>query len=160
MDPEIGIPAQHREAVAELLNALLADEYLLYTKSRDYHWSVTGPIFRDLHKLFEEQYEELNEVVDEIAERVRALGAWPFGTVAEFLKHARLKERPGRRLEARGIRSRALGGIHPYAAAAPVPRWHRRVSAEASGSPSARAMGPPHSIARPRLGTASRPRLP
>ncbi len=121
MEPEIGIPAQHREAVAELLNALLADEYLLYAKSRDYHWSVTGPIFRDLHKLFEEQYEELNEVVDEIAERVRALGAWPFGTLAEFLKHARLKERPGRRLEARGIRSRALGGIPPLRGRRPGP---------------------------------------
>jgi starvation-inducible DNA-binding protein len=64
-------------------------------KTRNYHWNVVGPQFNDLHKFFEAQYEKLNEIVDEIAERVRALGGISLGTLAEFLKHTRLKEYPG-----------------------------------------------------------------
>jgi len=94
MEPKIDISAERRETIAGLLNVLIADEYVLYTKSRNYHWNVTGPMFRDLHKLFEEQYEGLNDIIDEIAERTRALGAWPLSTLAEFLKHTKLKEHP------------------------------------------------------------------
>jgi starvation-inducible DNA-binding protein len=74
MRAEIGIPGRNREAVVRQLNDLLSDEYVLYTKTRNYHWNVVGPQFNDLHKLFEAQYEALNDIVDEVAERVRTLG--------------------------------------------------------------------------------------
>lgn len=96
MKPSIGLSSEQREGVINTLNALLSDEYILYTKTRNYHWNVVGPQFNDLHKFFETQYNELNLVIDEIAERVRALGGPAFGTVTEFSQHARLKEHPGR----------------------------------------------------------------
>ena len=71
MKIDIAIPEGARQTLVEILNTLLADEYLLYTKTRNYHWNVTGPQFNDLHKFFEAQYEELNEFVDEVAERAR-----------------------------------------------------------------------------------------
>jgi len=96
MKTDIGLTEATRNSVAERLNSMLADEYILYTKTRNYHWNVTGPQFSELHQFFKEQYEALNDVVDEVAERVRTVGGWPYGTVSEFLKHARLKEQPGR----------------------------------------------------------------
>lgn len=95
MKPNLGIPEGHRSAVVQLLNALLADEYLLYTKTRNYHWNVIGPQFHDLHVFFEKQYEELDEIIDDVAERVRTLGGAALGTLAEFQKHGRLGEQPG-----------------------------------------------------------------
>ncbi len=95
MRTDIGISDKNREEVVGILNNLLADEYLLYTKTRNYHWNVTGLHFHDLHKFFEAQYEELDEIVDEVAERARALGGRSMGTLKEFLKAARLKEYPG-----------------------------------------------------------------
>ncbi len=103
MKLNIGVPDAARAGVVEILNTLLADEYLLYTKTRNYHWNVTGPQFNDLHKFFEAQYEALNEVVDEVAERARTLGGRALGTLAEFAKVTRLKERPGEYLDARGM---------------------------------------------------------
>lgn len=50
-----------------ILNALLSDEYLLYTKTRNYHWNVVGPLFHSLHKFSEEQYKTLDEIVDEVS---------------------------------------------------------------------------------------------
>ncbi|MGP8078411.1 MAG: Dps family protein [Thermoplasmata archaeon] len=90
----IGIETVQRGAVVGLLNRLLADEYVLYTETRKCHWNVTGPTFHDLHKFFEAQYEELNTVVDDVAERIRALGGWPAATLAEFTKASRINERP------------------------------------------------------------------
>ncbi|MEX2223091.1 MAG: DNA starvation/stationary phase protection protein [Candidatus Rokuibacteriota bacterium] len=92
----IGISESNRDSVVKLLNAILADEYVLYTKTRNYHWNVVGPQFNDLHKFFEGQYEALNEVVDDVAERARSLGGKAFGTLAEFSQHSRLKEQPGK----------------------------------------------------------------
>ena len=103
MRTDIGISDKNREAVAALLNNLLADEYLLYTKTRNYHWNVTGPHFHDLHKFFEAQYEELDGFVDDTAERVRALGARSARTMKEFLKTSRLKEEPGEMPAAKGM---------------------------------------------------------
>ncbi len=91
----IGIQDSDRKSVVQILNALLADEYVLYTKTRNYHWNVTGPQFNDLHKFFQAQYEELDASVDEIAERARALGEKSVATLAEFVKNTRLKESPG-----------------------------------------------------------------
>jgi starvation-inducible DNA-binding protein len=95
MTPNIDIADNDRKAVVEILNRLLSDEYVLLTKTRNYHWNVTGPQFNDLHTFFESQYDALNEVVDEVAERARQLGGRAFGTLAEFAKAARLTEQPG-----------------------------------------------------------------
>ena len=103
MKPGIGLSDASRNGVLKLLAPLLADEYVLYTKTRNFHWNVIGPQFNDLHKFFEAQYEELNGFVDDIAERMRQLGGKSPGTLAEFSKAARLKERPGQRPNARGM---------------------------------------------------------
>jgi starvation-inducible DNA-binding protein len=95
MKPNIDIPDGDRQTVVEILNRLLSDEYVLLTKTRNYHWNITGPQFNDLHKFFEAQYDELNELVDEIAERARQLGGRAYGTLAEFAKTSRLVEQPG-----------------------------------------------------------------
>ena len=71
MNPNIAMSDSNRQSVVEILNALLADEYVLYTKTRNYHWNVVGPQFNDLHKFFEAQYEDLDGIVDEVAERAR-----------------------------------------------------------------------------------------
>lgn len=73
MQPKIGLSEEQRECVTKILNILLSDEYVLYTKTRNYHWNVTGPQFNDLHKFFESQYGALDEIVDEVAERARSL---------------------------------------------------------------------------------------
>jgi len=101
MRPNLGLSADQREGGVQLLNTLLADEYVLYTKTRNYHWHVVGLQFHDLHKFFEVQYTELEEVVDEVAERARTLGGRALGTLAEFSGHTRLKEEPGQELTAR-----------------------------------------------------------
>ena len=94
--PNIGIPDGNRQGTIALLNTLLADEYMLYTKTRNYHWNVTGLQFNDLHKFFETQYEALDDIVDEVAERARSLGGRAAGTLEEFRKTARLGEDPGK----------------------------------------------------------------
>jgi len=101
MAVNVGLSQKQRQDVVDILSALLADEYLLYTKTRNYRWNVVGPQFNDLHKLFETQYEALDEVIDDVAERARALGGRAVATLAEFTKLARLKEHPGRQLAAR-----------------------------------------------------------
>ncbi|MFT5519515.1 MAG: starvation-inducible DNA-binding protein [Enterobacterales bacterium] len=81
---DIGINKTHRIAVANGLKALLADTYTLYLQTHYFHWNVTGPFFRDLHLLFEEQYTEMALAVDEIAERIRTLGVYAPGTYKAF----------------------------------------------------------------------------
>src|SRR5882724_10702280 len=103
MNPNLGINDKDRAGVVKILNALLADEYVLYTKTRNYHWNVVGPQFNDLHKFFEGQYEELDDFVDEVAERIRQLGAPSPGTLAEFTKTSRLKEHPGEQPAAKAM---------------------------------------------------------
>ena len=95
MKTNIGISDKNRKEVVDVLNSILSDEYLLYTKTRNFHWNVTGPDFSELHKFFESQYEELDDIVDDTAERVRSVGGRALGTVAEFLKNSVLKEAPG-----------------------------------------------------------------
>src|SRR5687768_12138275 len=101
MKTNIGLSEEQCGGVAKILNTLLSDEYLLYTKTRNYHWNVLGPQFNDLHKFFEEQYTELTQIVDDTAERARALGAWALGTLTEFSQQARLSEHPGQYPRAR-----------------------------------------------------------
>lgn len=93
--PDLGLKDSSRDGIVSVLTTALADEMVLYTRLRNYHWNVTGPHFRSLHELFEEQYDEIAEEIDEIAERIRTYGAAAIGTMAEFKDHARLEERPG-----------------------------------------------------------------
>jgi starvation-inducible DNA-binding protein len=95
MEPKIGLSDDQRKGVLRMLANLLADEYVLYTKTRNYHWNVVGPHFAELHEFFQEQYEALDAVIDEVAERSRTLGGWSIGTLTEFRDLARLKEHPG-----------------------------------------------------------------
>jgi starvation-inducible DNA-binding protein len=90
----IGLTDAQRCSVIELLNHDLADVYLLLVKTRKYHWDVVGPQFRTLHELWQEQYEMLSTHVDDIAERIRALGGYPLGTAEGFLRYASIKEHP------------------------------------------------------------------
>ncbi|MGI9566654.1 MAG: Dps family protein [Nitrosopumilus sp.] len=90
-----GIPEQDRQNIVNILDALLADEYVLFTKTRNYHWNVVGPHFNDYHKAFEEQYDGLSEDIDEIAERIRALGFKASSSLGEFQKNSQLSEHPG-----------------------------------------------------------------
>jgi starvation-inducible DNA-binding protein len=82
--------------VVESLAVLLASSYTLYLKTQNYHWNVTGPMFTTLHTLFETQYTELATAVDEVAERIRALGAFAPGSLADFSKLSVVKEARGR----------------------------------------------------------------
>ena len=91
----IGLTKEQRQGVMNLLNQDLADSYVLIVKTKKYHWDVVGPQFRSLHELWEEQYEKLTENIDALAERIRALGGFPVGTMGEFLKIATLKEHSG-----------------------------------------------------------------
>jgi starvation-inducible DNA-binding protein len=86
---------KNEQAVIKALTVLLADSYTLYLKTQNFHWNVTGPMFTTLHTLFETQYTDLALAVDEIAERIRALGAPVPGSFSEFAKIARVQESVG-----------------------------------------------------------------
>jgi starvation-inducible DNA-binding protein len=92
MKTNIEISDNDLKEVATILNSLLADEYVLYTKTRNAHWNVEGKSFMELHKLFEGQYEALATIVDDIAERVRSLGHFALGSLKNFLSVTRLLE--------------------------------------------------------------------
>jgi starvation-inducible DNA-binding protein len=92
MQPNIGIKPENLTAVAHLLNGILADEFLLYTKTRNAHWNVEGPDFHAQHIFFEKQYEALDEIMDSVAERIRTLGHYAPGTLKDFLKLTHLTE--------------------------------------------------------------------
>lgn len=95
MDINIGIEKQDREQIAEGLSRLLADSYTLYLATHNFHWNVTGPMFNTLHLMFEGQYTELATAVDEIAERIRALGFPAPGTYKAFQKLSSISEPDG-----------------------------------------------------------------
>lgn len=86
--------------VCEVLHTLLASSYMLYLKTQNFHWNVTGPHFAPLHALFQTQYEDLAEAIDEMAERIRSLGFFPEGSFSVFGKLSILKEVTGSPLEA------------------------------------------------------------
>jgi starvation-inducible DNA-binding protein len=96
MKADIGLTDKNRLAIVALLNQHVADIYVLYTKTRNYHWNVVGMHFNDLHEFFEGQYEQLNDSIDEIAERARALDGVAVATLTEFVNMSRLKEEPGK----------------------------------------------------------------
>ncbi|MFP4133525.1 MAG: Dps family protein [Halothece sp.] len=88
----IGIEEDDRQAIAEGLSRLLADTYSLYLKTHYFHWNVTGPMFHSLHQMFEEEYVELAQAVDDIAERIRTLGAVAPGSYSQFAELSSVSE--------------------------------------------------------------------
>ncbi|MEQ8602426.1 MAG: Dps family protein [Marivibrio sp.] len=94
-DIDIGIDADGRQEIAHGLARVLADSYTLYVKTHNFHWNVTGPMFHTLHAMFEEQYTELSTAVDEVAERIRALGAYAPGSYKAFAELTSIEEETG-----------------------------------------------------------------
>ena len=92
IDINIGLAEDSLNGVIKILNNILCDEYILYTKTWNYHWNVVGPHFNDRHEFFQEQYEILDEIIDEIAERARKLNGKSLGSLKEFLEYGRIKE--------------------------------------------------------------------
>ena len=92
MEPKIGITKDNLAKAAHILNGFLADEFLLYAKTRNAHWNVEGPNFHEKHKFFEEQYEQLDEIMDDVAERIRSLGHYAPATLKAYLELAHLTE--------------------------------------------------------------------
>jgi starvation-inducible DNA-binding protein len=89
---DIGISDQNRIAVCNRLQVILADEFLLYTKYRNYHWNVEAVNFSELHAFYEEQYDVLADIIDEVAERIRTLGEISMGRLSDFLDLTQLAE--------------------------------------------------------------------
>lgn len=96
MKLNIGISEKNLKEAAVLLSVVLANEMTLYIKTRKFHWNVAGESFMELHKLFEDQYTQLEESIDEIAERIGKLGHKTIGTMQEFLKLTSIKESAGK----------------------------------------------------------------
>lgn len=92
MAKEFYLGENTRKDIAETLSQVLADSYTLYLKTHNFHWNVEGPNFRELHLMFEEQYSDLAAAVDEIAERIRALGHYAPGSYAQFSRLTRIEE--------------------------------------------------------------------
>jgi starvation-inducible DNA-binding protein len=92
---DIGIGAKERARIADGLAHVLADTYSLYLKTHNFHWNVEGPMFNTLHLMFMEQYTELWNALDAIAERIRSLGYPAPGTNSEFAKLTSIDETPG-----------------------------------------------------------------
>ncbi len=109
MELNIGIKKEQREAIAAGLARLLADSYSLYLKTHNYHWNVTGPQFNTLHQMFEGQYTELAAAVDEIAERIRALGIKAPGSYSDFAKLTEIEEGSGDERAEEMIRQLVIG---------------------------------------------------
>ena len=96
MKPQIGITEKNLALSIEMLSTILADEMILYVKTRKFHWNVSGESFMELHQLFQRQYEALEQLIDSIAERISKLGGKTIGTMHEFNNLTRLKESPNK----------------------------------------------------------------
>ncbi|HLK98825.1 MAG TPA: DNA starvation/stationary phase protection protein [Hymenobacter sp.] len=92
IQPNIGLEKGSLKKANELLNGYLADQHVLYIKTRKYHWNVAGPSFKEYHEFFEEQYTQFEEMIDQVAERIRTLGGKPLSTMADFIKGTSLEE--------------------------------------------------------------------
>ena len=103
MKTNIGISQQNLQAVAAELSKLLADEFVLYTKTRNAHWNVEGPDFHSMHIFFEQQYNALDETMDSVAERIRQLGHFAPATLQSFLSLTHLTEKLGEENDSQGF---------------------------------------------------------
>jgi starvation-inducible DNA-binding protein len=133
MPINIGIEEKDRTEIAKGLSKLLADTFTLYLKTHNFHWNVTGPMFRTLHVMFEEQYNELWTAVDLLAERIRALGVFAPATYKEFERLASIKEENG--IPAATDMIRLL--VEGHETAARTARIAFTVAEEASDAPTA-----------------------
>jgi len=126
MKTNIGITDVNRKAVSDQLSKLLADEYLLYTKTRNAHWNVEGLDFHSMHVFFESQYNQLDETMDSVAERIRTLGHYAPATLKSFLQLTHLAELTERTNDSAGFIRELLedhesiiefirGNINPFA---------------------------------------------
>jgi starvation-inducible DNA-binding protein len=103
MKPAIGITSDHLTSGAHALNTILADEFVLYAKTRSAHWNVEGPDFYNKHIFFEKQYEQLDEIMDEVAERIRVLGHYAPAKLNEYLELTHLTEQSREQNNAEGF---------------------------------------------------------
>lgn len=126
MKTNIGISEENRSAVAAQLGKLLADEFVLYTKTRNAHWNVEGTNFHSMHIFFEKQYGEIDELMDSVAERIRKIGHYAPATVAQLLQLTHLTEQTDRKNDSLGFLTDLLadhdsiieflrGNINPFA---------------------------------------------
>lgn len=126
MDTNIGISEANRQQVANQLAKLLADEFILYTKTRNAHWNIEGPDFHAMHLFFEAQYNELDEIMDSVAERIRSIGHYAPATLKSFLELTHLTEYSERQNDSVGFIKEILedhesiieflrGNIEPFA---------------------------------------------
>ncbi|MES2005765.1 MAG: DNA starvation/stationary phase protection protein [Bacteroidota bacterium] len=103
MKTAIGITPEHLAEIAQSLNVLLADEHVLYVQTRNAHWNVEGPDFLSKHRFFEEQYGEIEKIIDDVAERIRTLGHYAEATLAGFLKLTHLTEETRKKNDSEGF---------------------------------------------------------
>ena len=103
MENIIGIKGENHSKVAHILNGFLADEFLLYLQTRNAHWNIEGPDFHTMHKFFEEQYEQLDEIMDEVAERIRMLGHYAPATMKSYLELTHLSEKSREKNDSTGF---------------------------------------------------------
>jgi len=94
MKPNLGIPENNLQLVSIELNKLLADEYILHTKARNYHWNIEGANFHEMHQFYNQQIVEINEMVDDIAERIRTIGFYAEARLEDYLRLTSLIEQP------------------------------------------------------------------
>ena len=92
MSPQGRMTSKTEAEISYHLNSILANEFALFTKTLNYHWNVTGPRFHSIHVFLEEQYRDLLEIMDDVAERVRVIGQYPISTLREFKSEMNLEE--------------------------------------------------------------------
>lgn len=109
METNIGITKKNRQAVSSEMSKLLADEFILYTKTRNAHWNVEGSDFHSMHLFFETQYEQLDEIMDSVAERIRTLGHYAPATLKSFLELTHLSEYAENKNDSIGFIKELLG---------------------------------------------------
>src|SRR5215510_11885284 len=109
MNPSIGIKKDSLSGVAQILNRFLADEFLLYLKTRNAHWNVEGSDFHAMHKFFEDQYEQLDDMMDDVAERIRSLGHYAPATLKIYLELTHLTEEAREKNDSAGFIKELLG---------------------------------------------------
>jgi starvation-inducible DNA-binding protein len=109
MKPNIGISQEHLAEISKTLSHILADEFVLYTKTRNAHWNVEGPDFHSMHVLFESQYNDIAEVVDTVAERIRVLGHYAPASLKQFLELTHLTEQNREKNDSAGFIRELLG---------------------------------------------------
>jgi starvation-inducible DNA-binding protein len=109
MKTQIGISSENITHVAHTLNGFLADEFVLYLKTRNAHWNIEGSDFHAMHKFFEAQYEQLDGMMDDVAERIRILGHYAPATLKSYLELTHLTEQSREKNDSVGFMKELLG---------------------------------------------------